>query len=207
MRDHAIDGTVSFLDLWAPFPRWINRHRRGREERCYSAKAISRFSADGLALAVEMSGSDGLIATYKCNIHEVRSRRKSWIVLSLLLVLWEQGRSERGSEAGEAMIRHLTSAVQDFGRSRSLVSQRRSRSCSSIPLGGALFVINEVTRFEVLINGLPGQLARSHSNRIKHAELRPPVAFVLPQGLAHRQRLSKQWVRSGASRLQSKVLL
>jgi len=122
MRDHAIDGTVSFLDLWALFPRWINRHRKGREERCYSAKAISRVSADGLALAVEMSGSDGLITTYKCNIHEVRSRRKSWIVLSLLVVLWEQGRSERGSEAGEAMIRHLTSAVQDFGRSRGMRS-------------------------------------------------------------------------------------
>lgn len=101
------------IELWGTFPDWINLHRSKEGELVYKAKELS-LSANAFVMNVEMFRQDKLIATYKYTISEVRGDVKSWFVFSPLVVVWEQGRAERGPDLGRIMIEHAVSAIQAF---------------------------------------------------------------------------------------------
>lgn len=115
MRNQALlHDTSDVFDLWETFPRWINRHHPGDGERSYVAKEIDASFNASPTLTVEMSGRSGLIATYKCNIVEIHNHRKSWLVFAPLIVIWEQGRAERGPDLGRIMMEHVVSSIRAF---------------------------------------------------------------------------------------------
>lgn len=115
MRNLAqIPSETGALDLWRALPQWINLHHSRDGDRSYAVKEIMQYSRDALTLTTDMTGSSGLIASYKCDISLIFSPGKSWLVFSPLVVIWEMGRAERGPDLGRVMIEHFVSAVRAF---------------------------------------------------------------------------------------------
>ena len=115
MRNQAtLRSNVNIFGLWDTFPAWINRHRAKSGAYCYTARPIDMSFNCMPTITVEMSGSAGMIALYKCNIIELCGDGKDWLVFSPLVVVWEQDRATRGPGMGSAMIEHFVEAVRAF---------------------------------------------------------------------------------------------
>jgi hypothetical protein len=112
--------TLDILDLWRTLPQWINLHHARDGERRYTARDFTPPPRDALTLFVDLTGPDGLIASYKCDIFRVSEPGKTWLVFSPLVVIWEQARADRGPGIGEAIIDHFVAAVRTFQEARGL---------------------------------------------------------------------------------------
>lgn len=114
--------TLGVLDLWRALPQWINLHHARDGERRYSAREFAPAARDALTLFVDLTGPDGLIASYKCDIFRISEPGKAWLVFSPLVVIWEQARADRGPGIGEAIIDHFVAAVRTFQEARGLTT-------------------------------------------------------------------------------------
>jgi hypothetical protein len=115
MSVHDISGTAEAFHLCRNLPQWINRRYPADSHGRYHARELDH-SFNGLpSLTVEMSSAAGSpIAIYKCNITLIRGERRSWLVFSPLVVIWEHSREERGPGFGRPVIAHSVAAIVSF---------------------------------------------------------------------------------------------
>ena len=97
---------------------FINRRRRGDDPMFYHARELD-CSFNGLpTLSVEVTGSEGRIAYYKCNVTLIGGEGLPLLVFSPLVVTWEKGKGERGSGLGRPIIDHSVSSIAGFCEAR-----------------------------------------------------------------------------------------
>ncbi len=102
------------FDFCRELPQWINRHRPEDELRRYHAKELDYSFNGNPTLSVEVTGAQGLIATYKSNITLIPGERSPWLVFSPLVVIWEKSKEERGSDLGRPIIDHSVSSIAGY---------------------------------------------------------------------------------------------
>jgi len=115
MSVQEISQTAEAFNLCRNLPQWINRYHPADSYGRYHARELD-YSFNGLpSLTVDMTGADGMpIAVYKCNISLVRGERRSWLVFSPLVVIWEKSKAERGPGFGRPVIAHSVAAIVSF---------------------------------------------------------------------------------------------
>jgi hypothetical protein len=115
MSVQEISETAEAFNLCRSLPQWINRHHPADSHGHYHARELDT-SFNGLpSLTVDMSGADGApIAVYKCNISLIRGERRSWLVFSPLVVIWEKSKAARGPGFGRLIIAHSVAAIVSY---------------------------------------------------------------------------------------------